>query len=76
MFLIKNTTINDIVYSKRNRTYDISNNYTKKTIGQRFVDYLGPTFFNAMPFAIKKTIRSNPKSNHKIIIYNWLLQEI
>jgi len=49
---------------------------TKKTIGQRFVDYLGTTFFNVMPFAIKKIIRSNPKSNHKIVIYSWLLQEI
>jgi len=71
MFFIKNTPITDIVFSKRYRTHDISNNYTKKNIGQRFVDYLGPTFFNAMPLAIKKTIRSNPKSNHKLIIYNY-----
>jgi len=51
MFIVKKTPINNNVFSKRNRTYDISNNNTKKNIGQRFVEYLGPTFLNAMPFA-------------------------
>ncbi|KAF0763894.1 Uncharacterized protein FWK35_00010278 [Aphis craccivora] len=29
-------------------------NYTKKSFGQTFVDYLGPTLFNSMPFEFKK----------------------
>jgi len=56
MFIVKNIHINNNIYSKRNRTYNISINNTNKNIGQRFVDYLEPTFFNSMPFHYKKIL--------------------
>jgi hypothetical protein len=54
MSIVKKIPINNNIYSKRNKTNDILNNYTKKNNGQKFVDYLGSTFLNKMPFAIKK----------------------
>ena len=39
------------------RKFDLTVNYTNKSYGQCFVDYLGPTFFNSMPFDLKKNIR-------------------
>jgi len=79
MVIVKTTKIWIIMYIQNLIEHNIMTSQIiilKKNIGQKFVDYLGPTFFNAIHFAIKKTLRSNDKSNHKIIIYSWLLQEI
>jgi len=37
---------------------------TKKNIGKKFVDYLGPINFNAMPFELKKNIVNNVNKNN------------
>jgi hypothetical protein len=77
LFIMKNVLINNnIVYPKRNRTYNISVHYTNKNIGQKFIDYLGPTIFNSMPLNLKKHLKSNPNTNHKKTIVNWLLKEL
>lgn len=46
--------------------------YFKKSIGQKCVDYLGPTYFNSMPVIIKNNIIDNNK-NVTITIINCLL---
>jgi hypothetical protein len=37
-----------------NRVYNILVKNSKKSFGQSFVDYLGPTYFNLMPYEAKK----------------------
>lgn len=43
----------------------------KNSSGQKFVDYLNPTYFNSMPVFIKNNIIDKHK-NVKITINNWL----
>jgi len=40
---------------KENMVYNIPVKYPKKSFSQSFVDYLGPTNFNLMPYEYKKT---------------------
>lgn len=76
IFVMKKLPKSNNINSIHNRIYNISINYTSKNTGQRFIDYLRPTFFSSMPFNINKTMRSNHKLNHKITVSYWLLQEL
>jgi hypothetical protein len=59
--------------SKReNLAYDVKVIYFKKSFGQKFVDYLGPTSFNSMPNIIKKNI-INKHKNVKKTVNDWLI---
>jgi len=39
---------------RENRVYNLPVKYSKKSFSQSFVDYLGPTYFNLMPYETKK----------------------
>jgi len=39
---------------KELRNYDLMVKYANRSFGQAFVDYLGPTLLNSMPFEFKK----------------------
>jgi len=61
IYLVKKFKLDklDNYHNKVNNKRELSNfdlivNYTKKSFGQTFVDYLGPTLFNSMPFEFKK----------------------
>lgn len=85
MFIIKNYKLwikyeINITNIRENRVYDTKINYSRKSFGQKLVNYLGPKFFNLMPTGIKKYIYSNT-GNLKItyikkIIVNWLITSI
>ena len=70
-----NTTEN--VNKREHRAYDLQVSYTKKNIGNKFVDYLGSINFNAMPLELKKNIVNNVYKNDYVFkkktIVNWLL---
>lgn len=70
---MKKFSISNNIQPKHNRTYDISIYYTNKNNGPKFIDYLELTIFNSMPLNIKKHLKSNPKSDHKITIVSSLL---
>jgi hypothetical protein len=79
MFVFKRN-IKDISNSffknkRTNRVYDIRVKYAFKSCGQSFVDYLGPTYFNSMPFEFKQKIHCN-HANVKNIIYKYLFLEL
>jgi hypothetical protein len=38
------------------RAFNFKLNYCRKSFGQKYIDYLGPTFYNSMPLLIKKQI--------------------
>lgn len=38
--------------------------YTRKSIGNKFLDYLGPTIFNAMPLYLEKYFFNNINKNN------------
>lgn len=40
------------------RAYDAKINYTFTSFGQRFVDYLGPKFYNSLDLDIKKKYKN------------------
>lgn len=65
--------IND---KRENRAYNARIPYTKKSFGQKFVNYLSPKYFNSLPINIKISIYDNSrnlkKSNLKKLIFNWL----
>lgn len=50
------------------RAYNFHVKNTKKSFGQSFVDYLGPTYFNQMPTLEKKIIHKG-KANGKKVVY-------
>jgi len=52
--LIKKNSISFYINKRENRFYNIPVKYSKKSFGQSFVDYLGPTYFNLMPYEAKK----------------------
>jgi len=51
---MKKTSISVNENKRENRVYNIDVKYAKKSFGQSFVDYLGPTYFNLMPYGYKK----------------------
>jgi len=66
---------------RENRSYDMKVNYTNKSFGKKFVDYLGRTNFNSLPLYLKKNISNNVNKNNFIItnkkaIVNYLLLEL
>lgn len=65
---------------RENRSYDMQVNYTNKSIGKKFVDYLGLTNFNSLPLYLKKYISSNVNKNNYITnkkaIANYLFLEL
>jgi len=73
--LIKKNSIPFYKNKRENRVYDIPVKYSKKSFGQSFVDYLGPTNFNLMPYEAKKNIHLH-QGNVKNNIYNWLFLEL
>lgn len=54
---IKGNCSKSFVNKRESITYDIPIKYTKKSFGQSFVDYLGPTYFNSMNIQCKKNPR-------------------
>jgi len=64
---------NEISNKRAFRSFDAKTSLCKKSVGQKFVDYLGPIFYNSMPFSIKKNININYKyDNAKKLINDWL----
>lgn len=59
---------NKSLVNKREMVFDIPVEYTKKSFGQSFFDYLGPTYFNSMHLQYKKNTHIF-QSNAKRIIY-------
>lgn len=37
------------------KAFDVNITYYQKAFGQKFINYLGPTYFNLMPLHLKKT---------------------
>lgn len=58
MFIKRNynlwVDVNKICNKKEIRAYYSQLNFTKKAFGQKYVDYLGSTFYNSMPIYTKK----------------------
>jgi len=65
---------------REKRSYDMQVNYTNKSFGKKFVDYLGPTNLNSLLLYLKKFISSNVNKNNYITnkkaIVNYLLLEL
>lgn len=65
---------------RESRAYDMHVSYTKKSIGNKFVDYVGPTNYNAMPLDLKKLIYNIISINNydfrKKNTVHWLLSEL
>jgi hypothetical protein len=84
LFIIKNINswieLENRCNKKELRAYDVKQKFMKKAFGQRFVDYLGPTFFNSMPLYIKKKVSCNSRDflTHKYGKYvsNWLMDSL
>jgi len=79
--MFQTVIINNKQNSKRqNGTYDMYVRYTRKSIGNKFLDYLGPINFNAMPLYLKKYTfnnvkkSNNYKTNKKAIVHCLLLE--
>jgi len=63
-FTLKNHFKFDPNINKRESIrYDLNVNYSKKGIGRKFVDYLGPTYFNNLEINFKRYLRLNNYSN-------------
>jgi len=79
LFTIKKciNPLNNTDFSQRreHRAYNLPVKYTKKTFGQSFIDYLGPTYFNQMPTITKKNIHGG-LVNGKNEVYKWLFSEL
>ena len=55
------------------RSFDAKTSLFKKSVGQKFVDFLGPFYYNSMPFSIKKNVNINYNYNNaKKLIIEWL----
>jgi hypothetical protein len=57
---------------RENLAYDVKVIYFKISFGQKFVDYLGPIYFNSMPNITKKNIKNKHK-NVKKTVNDWLI---
>jgi hypothetical protein len=51
--------------------YNLIVNYTKKGIGQKFVDYLGSTNFSCLDFNLKNLLRMNNETNVNKSVSNF-----
>jgi len=80
MYLVKKFNLdkyhNKLSNKRELRKYDLTVNYTNKSFGQCFVDYLGPTFFNSMPFEFKKKLLGDERINIKGLVYKYLFLEL
>ncbi|KAL4126805.1 hypothetical protein QTP88_011014 [Uroleucon formosanum] len=64
---------NEISNKRAFRSFDAKTSFCKKSVGQKFVDYLGPIYYNSMPFSIKKNVNINYRyHNAKKLINDWL----
>lgn len=58
MWVVKNIenwyNIDKSKQTRENRAYDAKINYTITSFGQKFVDYLGPKFYNSLDLDLKK----------------------
>lgn len=65
---------------RENKSYDMQVNYTNKSFGKKFVDYLSPINFNSLPLYLKIIISSNENKNNfitnKKTIVNYLFLEL
>jgi len=62
-----NTNTFDFFKSREQRVYNLPVEYTKKSFGQCFVNYLGPTYFNQLSTLSKKNIHYGLLNDKKII---------
>ena len=80
MYLVKKFNLDkyykELSNKKELRKYELTVNYTNKSFGQCFVDYLGPTFFNSMPFEFKKKILGDERIYIKSLVYKYLFLEL
>ncbi|KAF0767860.1 Reverse transcriptase domain-containing protein [Aphis craccivora] len=51
---------------RENKSYEMQVNYTNKSFGKKFVDYLSPINFNSLPLYLKIIISSNENKNNFI----------
>ena len=64
---------NEISNKRAFRSFDAKTSLCKKSVGQKFVDYLGPIYYNSMPFSIKKNVNIDYNYNKaKKLIVEWL----
>jgi hypothetical protein len=80
MYLVKKFNLDiyhkELSNKRELRKFDLTVNYTNKSFGQCFLDYLGPTFFNSMPFEFKKKIFRDERINIKGLMYKYLFFEL
>lgn len=81
MYLVKKFNLdkyhNKLSNKRELRKLDLTINYTNKSFGQCFIDYLGPTFFNSMPFELKKKKQlRDERINIKGLVYKYLFLEL
>lgn len=63
-FSLKNNSKFDPYINKRESLkYNLNDNYSKKCIGQKFIDYLGPTYFNYLEINVKMYLRLSNNIN-------------
>lgn len=62
----------NIQNKREHRAYDAKIGFCDKFFGQRFVNYLGPTFYNTLPVDIKRDVVQN-NSKVKKSVYKWIL---
>jgi len=58
-YLKKLLPLKNITYKRETISYDIKINYAKKSIGQKFMDYLGPKALNLLNLNDQKSLRTN-----------------
>lgn len=58
------------------KNYDLKVKYANKLSGKSFVDYLGLTIFNFMPFEFKKGIIGGDNVNNKCLVYKYSILEL
>lgn len=54
-----NPSGNNIFNKRETLTYDLKINFSKKSLGQKFIDYLRPRSFNSLNLYDKKCLRNN-----------------
>jgi hypothetical protein len=80
MFIIKQLNTdqlhNDNTHEGEVRKYDFAVKYRNKSFGHIFVNYLGPTYYNAMPLDLKRNIITRENINIKGLLYKYIFLEL
>lgn len=76
-FTLKNHSKFDPYINKRETLkYNLNVNYSNKCIGQKFVDYLGPTYFNYLEINVKRYLRLSNNNNINKYLTNVFINNL